>query len=227
MLFLTGSPTITYYNMDPSTINKQGSKAWDLIEDAKNKKFVMSASVSRKRDEEDTYGLPNNHAYTILGTAVIKTPTGDDRARLIRIRNPWGVDSYNGPWNDNDNRWNAMTMPQVPDFKKANDGTFFIEENDFVKAFSRFDISEMRDDFIVKYTEVLGDDGSKKQFSINVMNKGPVNIGMEFYNPRMYPKACKTGTTLAIAELLLNGKIIKTLMAKDYEGFNNMYFENL
>ena len=62
-------------------------------------------------------------------------------ARLIRIRNPWGADSYNGPWNDNDSRWNEQTIPQVPDYKKADDGSFFVEENDFVKAFHRFAIS--------------------------------------------------------------------------------------
>ena len=45
MAFLTGSPTFAYYNDDPSTVNKIGSKAWDLIKDAEDKKYVMSASV--------------------------------------------------------------------------------------------------------------------------------------------------------------------------------------
>ena len=70
-----------------------------------------------------------------------------------------------------------------------------------MKAFYKFEVAEVRDDFTVKYAEVLGDDGSKRYFSIVVTNSAPLYIGIEFYTPRMYPINCKTGWTSATAEL--------------------------
>jgi hypothetical protein len=58
------------------------------------------------------------------------------------VRNPWGKDwgYYNGPWNDKSWLWTAAYKAQVP-FSDEDDGTFFIEDIDFPKAFSAFVVS--------------------------------------------------------------------------------------
>lgn len=53
------------------------------------------------------YSLVSGHAYTILSYHYLKDVYGRVQYRLLRIRNPWGADFYNGPWNDNDSRWTA------------------------------------------------------------------------------------------------------------------------
>ena len=45
MGFLTGAPTISYNNGDPSTVNKIGSNAWNLINDAITNKYAVTTSV--------------------------------------------------------------------------------------------------------------------------------------------------------------------------------------
>jgi hypothetical protein len=49
------------------------------------------------------FGLPFGHAYTLLGVVELKSLNGTVEHQLYKIRNPWGIDSYNGTWNDNDN----------------------------------------------------------------------------------------------------------------------------
>ena len=45
-------------------------------------------------------GIVQDHVYTILG--VVETENGD---RLLRIRNPWGRETYTGNWSDMSTLW--------------------------------------------------------------------------------------------------------------------------
>ena len=53
---------------------------------------------------ENILGLPGDHAYTLLG-AYIVTDSNKTTHRLIKLRNPWGFDVYNGTWNDASSKW--------------------------------------------------------------------------------------------------------------------------
>ena len=48
------------------------------------------------------YGLISGHAYSLLD---IKEVNYNGKTTLIKIRNPWSKEKYNGPWRDNDPRW--------------------------------------------------------------------------------------------------------------------------
>ncbi len=55
------------------------------------------------------YGLAPGHAHTVVGTYQIKNALGVVTNRLYRIRNPWGSDSYTGPWSDTDTtKWTSF-----------------------------------------------------------------------------------------------------------------------
>lgn len=73
----------------------------------------------------NSYGLVPGHAHTIVSTHFLRDSFGNIKHRLYRIRNPWGSDSYTGPWSDADTRWTAAYKAQVP-FINSNDGYFFI-----------------------------------------------------------------------------------------------------
>ena len=49
----------------------------------------------------NSFGLTNNHAYTLVGTFLL-FDNNVQTNRLIKIRNPWGVDVYTGKWSDVD-----------------------------------------------------------------------------------------------------------------------------
>jgi len=49
--------------------------------------------------------LVDGHAYTLIGTAVIKLKNGGTE-RLLYVRNPWGNKEWKGKWGDRDPDWN-------------------------------------------------------------------------------------------------------------------------
>lgn len=106
------------------------------------------------------------------------------------MRNPWGTDTFNGPWSDSDSRWTAAYKAQVP-YSNSNDGFFFIEASDFVNGFSYFQVNFFSDNWNVNYYERKNDDGSWKTYTFTLARAQTVFIGGDFYNPRMYASGCR------------------------------------
>lgn len=51
-------------------------------------------------------GLAASHAYTVLSVHNLLNENGSLRARLYKMRNPWGSDgAYAGTWRDLDPLW--------------------------------------------------------------------------------------------------------------------------
>ena len=49
---------------------------------------------------QNDIGVAYGHAYTVIDTALL-----DDGTRLIKMRNPWGSETYHGPWGDDSHLW--------------------------------------------------------------------------------------------------------------------------
>lgn len=84
--------------------------------------------------------LVGGHAYTILGTQELKVD-GKVKHQLIKMRNPWGKERYDGPWSDNDKNWTDDFKKQAH-LKVANDGIFFLTLKDFKVAFTVYNIAQ-------------------------------------------------------------------------------------
>lgn len=95
MRVLTGAPSYKYTNSEQTD-----QKIWDLAFSADGQKFLMTAA-----SDHVSYGLAAGHAYTLLGCYELKDPQGKVIQRLLHMRNPWATDKYNGPWNENDQKW--------------------------------------------------------------------------------------------------------------------------
>ena len=89
---------------------------------------------------KDYQGLIGGHAYTILGVQELLAKDRQISEQLIKLRNPIGLEEYTGPWNnDDDTRWTQSYRKQA----KLNkvDNSFFMEVEEFKKAFSNYDIT--------------------------------------------------------------------------------------
>lgn len=69
-------------------------------------------------------GLVPGHAYTLVGVAEL-TKNGRPYTKLVKMRNPWGSETYAGPWRDNDPQWTPEFKSQV-NLEPDNDGTFYM-----------------------------------------------------------------------------------------------------
>ena len=75
------------------------------------------------------HGLDKNASYSLIGAQTIEL---DDlsEADLIKVRNPFGMEEWNGEWSDNCPKWTVRTRTQVNGENKV-DGMFFISLQDF------------------------------------------------------------------------------------------------
>ena len=74
------------------------------------------------------YGLQSSHAYALLGGYTL------GGTKLIKVMNPWGKETYTGPWNDHDSRWTPEFMKEV-NMEIADDGIFFLPISIFRDSF--------------------------------------------------------------------------------------------
>ena len=61
------------------------------------------------------------------------------------MRNPWGSEQYNGPWNDEDTQWTADFKKQANLSVDKSDGVFYMSVEDYPKAFANLAIVHYRD----------------------------------------------------------------------------------
>ena len=94
---LSGSPAQRYTHA-----NLSHDELFSKIRDADGTHAMISASTPGDNDDERTVsGLAKNHVYTVLDTHQV-TKSDGSTAKLLRIRNPWGREEYNGSYADND-----------------------------------------------------------------------------------------------------------------------------
>lgn len=95
-----------------------------------NKNALIGTGIGAKNCIGDQ--LPAGHAYTITGAKM------HNNIPLIRIRNPWGEETeWKGNWSDASAKWDSVpeSFKKEIDFKKADDGEFWMSYRDFVKHF--------------------------------------------------------------------------------------------
>ena len=221
------------YSLNNLTDNLQN----EIIEEMKNaEQSNCFISCATKNDPEiQKLGLVDGHAYSILGINVIET-IYKDKYTLLRLRNPWSYKEWIGEWSDDSIYWDEKNKSQV-DYKKSNDGIFYMSYIDFFKYFSSLQICYMLyDSTSLRYT-VEGEDNLKNGivFNLEVENDGllfvavmrkswrahreirdkalPTHISIVRYNKNPENKL-KTfydydGTTKSIETCTINKKVTK------------------
>ncbi|ESP00170.1 hypothetical protein LOTGIDRAFT_141267, partial [Lottia gigantea] len=98
--------------------------------------------VSIKYDE--VMGLVGGHAYSLNGTAIAETKSGQ-KVRLLRVRNPWGHTEWNGAWSDGSAEWQQLP-PGMVDNPVKDDGEFWVSLDDFLQYFSQLTVCSLTPD---------------------------------------------------------------------------------
>ena len=102
--------------------------AWD----ANN--YIIAAGTSGDDDNEDTDGIVDGHAYTVIRAVENVAGSGCD---LLQVRNPHGRgEMENGRWDDDGPGWDEH--PEVRDElqpEQRDDGIFWMSKEEFVTYF--------------------------------------------------------------------------------------------
>lgn len=79
-----------------------------------------------------------NHAYTLLEAREVPEGIGE-KVKLLKLRNPWGMREWSGPWSDGSDEWKTKAGQKAKadlQYVEADDGTFYISWDDFQACFN-------------------------------------------------------------------------------------------
>lgn len=98
--------------------------------------FIMGAGTRSGSDTEQTDGIVDGHAYSILE---VIGDAGGEGFDMVKVRNPWGSQEFEcGEWKDGGSNWRQY--PKVYEAcgrpKAKNDGIFWMEKSNFFIYFA-------------------------------------------------------------------------------------------
>lgn len=136
---LTGSPFFDVYHSEMSV-----DELWDWINVKMEEEWMITAGSPYGDGSDKTQnsiGVAYMHAYTMLGTETLS-----NGQRLVRMRNPWGVEKFKGPyadWRKNEwgeflgesDKWTDALKAEL-EYVSADDGMWYITMEDYHWSFS-------------------------------------------------------------------------------------------
>mmetsp|Transcript_30671 Transcript_30671/g.37950 ORF Transcript_30671/g.37950 Transcript_30671/m.37950 type:complete len:163 (-) Transcript_30671:906-1394(-) len=130
---------------------------WKLIKlHDSNQDIMTTGSPSLYTDaRQNENGIFYSHAYTLL--KAVKLSTGD---RLVKLRNPHGVDGYTGAWGDKSGKWTDDLAAEVGLDRDTDDGSFYMSIEDYKSQFEHLVVNIDPTDKHMAYFLRLDDDGS-------------------------------------------------------------------
>ena len=101
---------------------------WEQLKEATSKKHVITCATDGDEDNEKSdVNLAQGHAYSLVNIHELS-----NGVKLIKIRNPWGTETYNGPWSDTSDKWTQELREEVG-HTNPGDGFFYIDINSYVE----------------------------------------------------------------------------------------------
>lgn len=114
---------------------------FSYLADCDGKNYLIGAAIPGQTLEKGRKdGLVEMHAYSLIS---VKDVEG---FKLLRLRNPWGRQEWNGAWSDGSKEWDLHDNVKSAlglDDPACPDGVFFISWDDFKSRFSRIFVSPM------------------------------------------------------------------------------------
>lgn len=194
---LTGG--IATYIASEDVLDKD--KLWSELLQVNDKfLFGCGSRTGRDYDPADDEGFVRGHAYTVLEAKEIDKPVNiqadeerkarkagrtysdkkrNEKVRLLKLRNPWGSQEYNGAWSDGSKEWTPEVMKEL-NHTFGDDGMFWISYPDFLKFYPEIDrIRLVGDEWTVtqQWTAVkvpYTADYLDTSFTLTVAEEGPV-----------------------------------------------------
>jgi len=140
------------------------------------------------------HGLVSGHAYGVLDAQELKDASGTVVHKLIKMRNPWGIEEYDGDWGDKSTLW-------TPEFKKQagytdkDDGMFFVPLDQWRTDYAGFYMCHYRKDWNESSFEgtpsVYFETGYESEWvEMDVSEDQTILLELTTMNARLFPADC-------------------------------------
>ncbi len=113
---------------------------------------AINVSPHGRIEEKMSCGLVKGHAYGITKLNIMRigdnkffqfiSSTANEKLHMVRLRNPWGSNEWNGNWSDQSENWNKVPKKERErmGLNYDDDGEFWMEFNDFLYYFDEVSI---------------------------------------------------------------------------------------
>eukprot|EP00761_Pharyngomonas_kirbyi_P011973 gb/GECH01011999.1/.p1 GENE.gb/GECH01011999.1/~~gb/GECH01011999.1/.p1 ORF type:complete len:575 (+),score=114.10 gb/GECH01011999.1/:1-1725(+) len=135
-LLTGGRPERLYMNNADGREDKnvwRPDQLWDRLLQYHEEDVLMGCSISSGREEKNRdAGVVAGHAYSLLDIRETR-----DGHCLLKLRNPWGMFEWRGAFSDRDTRrWTSSLLKEL-DYKRGDDGVFWMEFRDFKRIYDK------------------------------------------------------------------------------------------
>lgn len=138
--YLNPAPATTYYNKEFEEVDDM----FEILEQADKKKWMISCFSGSKEEKLNEKGLLQKHTYALLDVYEY------NGVRLLKLRNPWGKMEFKGNYSEKSEKWTTELKRKVG-FAQAEDGMFFMTDDEFKNYFKGFSINYYHDEFLYTY----------------------------------------------------------------------------
>jgi calpain-15 len=97
-------------------------------------------------------GLITNHAYSVIGTAVLKKPNGNE-IQLLKMKNIWGTNEWIGDWSDQSLKW-TQEFKKAVGLQNKEDGVFWMSYDDYLQFYTTTHIAQVHSDYTYKVVKM-------------------------------------------------------------------------
>ena len=195
---LSGSPSIMYNHH--GNLGKSIDFIWEelLRHDVNNEMmFYQTPEGSGNGYRLDSCGLRIGHAYVVLEAFELSTG-----AKIIKLRDPWGIDRYHCDYSDDSDLWTAQTRAEAGIFPSI-EGIIFLDLETYHKhgatTVISFDTSEWYSDHFLMLDDQTYNPGTwswcgktctRHEIDITSSVDQEVYVTAHTWEKRSYPKEC-------------------------------------
>ena len=180
--FLTPAPFDHYFHTQEIS-----NSLFKIIQDASDKNQIILADITETKntnlDTLSKMGLITNHAYSIIGTAVLKKPNGNE-IQLIKMKNIWGTNEWIGDWSDKSLKW-TQEFKKAVGLQEKEDGVFWMSYDDYLQFYTTTHIAQIHSDYNYNVIKMKNKE-AQNICKINIEKKGSGYFMLNLKNTRIY-----------------------------------------
>jgi len=115
--------------------------------------MIQAGTPSTSDSYTNADGLVQSHAYSVLSTHKLS-----NGVRLVKMRNPWGSDSFHGRWSDQSTLWTEQFKKEVGFKEDQEDGFIFMQIEDYFEQVESTDFNYDTEGMYSDSFLMIGDD---------------------------------------------------------------------
>ena len=180
--FLTPAPYDTYYHTQEIS-----ATLFKTIQDASKENNIILADITETKntnlDTLSKMGLITNHAYSVIGTAVLKKPNGNE-IQLLKMKNIWGTNEWIGDWSDQSLKW-TQEFKKAVGLQNKEDGVFWMSYDDYLQFYTTTHIAQVHSDYTYRVVKMKNRE-PQNICKINIDKNGSGYFMVNLKNSRIY-----------------------------------------